>query len=56
MCRDGDREINLGSVQTKYLSSEVAGGFTGVILGLFSQGGSESFNEFTCFECKYPLH
>ena len=60
-CRDGDRETDLGSAQTRYLSSEVAGGFTGVMLGLFSQGastgsadgGGECFNEFVCFECGY---
>jgi len=55
MCRDGDRETALGRAQARYLSSEVAGGFTGVMLGLFSQSGpGEFFNEFTCFECVYP--
>ena len=49
---ENGKEINLGSAQTKYLSSEVAGGFTGVILGLYSQNGKE-FNEFTGFKCKY---
>jgi len=49
---DGEKEIHLGSGQTRYLSSEVAGGFTGVILGLYSQNGNE-FNEFTDFECTY---
>ena len=46
------REIHLGSAQTRYLSSEVAGGFTGVVLGLYSQYGKE-FNEFSGFLCKY---
>jgi alpha-N-arabinofuranosidase len=50
---EGGKEIHLGSGQTKYLSSEVAGGFTGVVLGLYSQNGNE-FNEFSEFECKYP--
>ena len=36
---DGEREILCGSAQTKYLSSEVAGGFTGVFIGLFAQHG-----------------
>jgi alpha-N-arabinofuranosidase len=49
---EGGKEISLGGAQTKYLSSEVAGGFTGVVLGLYSQNGKE-FNEFTGFECKY---
>lgn len=30
------RRIRLGSLDTKYLSSETAGGFTGVVLGLFT--------------------
>ena len=51
---DEDREINLGTAQTRYLSTEVAGTFTGVILGLYSQGGSSGlFNEFAEFECKF---
>jgi len=49
---DDQQEIKLGSAQTKYLSSEVAGGFTGVVLGLFSQGG-DGFNEFSCFDVGY---
>jgi alpha-N-arabinofuranosidase len=51
---DGEREVNLGSAQSKYLSSEVAGGFTGVILALYSQNGKE-FNEFTKLECTYKI-
>jgi len=49
---DEGKEIHAGSGQTKYLSSEVAGGFTGVVLGLYCQNGKE-FNEFTDFECRY---
>ena len=41
---DGIENV-MGSAQTKYLSSEVAGGFTGVVLGFYSQGGNK-FNEF----------
>jgi len=48
-----DTEISLGSAQTRYLSSEVAGGFTGTALGLYSQNGGDMFNEFSAFECRY---
>jgi alpha-N-arabinofuranosidase len=48
------KETVLGTGQTRYLSSEVAGGFTGVLLGLYSQGShSGLFNEFHDFECLY---
>ena len=44
----------LGSALTKYLSTEVAGNFTGVMLGLYAQGAaSESFATFTAFSCKW---
>lgn len=43
--------VLLGSAQTKYLSSEVAGGFTGVVLGLYAVGGNRG--EFTDFRCTY---
>lgn len=43
-------ETALGSAQAKYLTSEVSGGFTGVVLGLYAVGGSA---EFTDFECTY---
>ena len=43
---------SLGKAQNRYLSSEVAGGFTGVVVGLFSQKGKE-FNEFTDFNLTY---
>lgn len=36
--KDGEEKL-LGSAQTKYLSSEVAGGFTGVVMGLYAIGG-----------------
>lgn len=45
------REIPLASAQTKYLSSEVSGGFTGVVLGLCAVGGNRA--EFTNFSCDY---
>lgn len=49
-----DKEIQLGTAQTRYLSSEVAGGFTGVIIGLYaySENGSNEA-EFTNFKCEY---
>ncbi|WP_419872786.1 glycoside hydrolase family 43 protein [Candidatus Pristimantibacillus sp. PTI5] len=45
-------DILLGSAQTKYLSSEVAGGFTGVIIGLYAYG-DDSLAEFSNFKCEY---
>jgi len=47
-----DEEVYLGTAQTRYLSSEVAGGFTGVIIGLYSCG-KENRAEFTNFLCQY---
>lgn len=47
-------EISLGSAQSRYLSSEVAGGFTGVLIGLYVTGASpDSSAEFTRFSCEY---
>jgi alpha-N-arabinofuranosidase len=44
----------LGKAQTRYLSSEVACGFTGVVVGLYSQNGkSDNFNEFIGFNLSY---
>lgn len=46
------KDIPLGTAQTRYLSSEVAGGFTGVLIGLYaSKAGSVA--EFTNFTCTY---
>ncbi|NOU79061.1 family 43 glycosylhydrolase [Paenibacillus sp. LMG 31459] len=45
-------EIPLGTAQTRYLSSEVAGGFTGVLIGLYACGEDASA-EFTEFKCEY---
>lgn len=46
------KEVCLGKAQTKYLSTEVAGGFTGVIIGLYafceSQNNSAKFTDFKC--------
>lgn len=47
-------EIHLGTAQTRYLSSEVAGGFTGVVMGLYAYDPSNSnYAEFTNFKCEY---
>lgn len=43
---DGSTEKNLGFGMAKYLSSEVSGGFTGVILGLYSVNGKATFSDF----------
>lgn len=37
---DNDREIHLGGGRSKYLSSEVSEGFTGVMLGLYAIGNN----------------
>lgn len=49
--KDGEREYSLGSAFSKYLSSEVSGGFTGVVLGLYAIG--ENRAEFTEFTVKF---
>ncbi|MGG7144287.1 glycoside hydrolase family 43 protein [Clostridium nigeriense] len=52
--RSEDEEVYLGKAQTKYLSSEVAGGFTGVIIGLYAYGSSCcDYTEFINFKCEY---
>lgn len=43
-------DVQLGYGSTKYLSSEVAEGFTGVMTGLYAAHGTA---EFTGFECSY---
>lgn len=45
-------EVLLGTAQTRYLSSEVAGGFTGVVIGLYATGEG-STAEFSDFSCEY---
>lgn len=47
---DGENETTLGHADTRYLSSEVACGFTGVIIGLYAVGNECS--EFTEFSLK----
>ena len=48
---ENGNEINLGYGQSKYLSSEVAGGFTGVVLGLYTVGNNTA--EFSNFKVEY---
>lgn len=43
--------VSLGGGQTKYLSSEVSGGFTGAMIGLYAVGKNTA--EFTDFEVIY---
>ena len=43
----------LGTAQTKFLSTEIAGNFTGVMIGLYAQGKeSQEFAEFRKFLCQ----
>ncbi|KQN98926.1 glycoside hydrolase family 43 protein [Paenibacillus sp. Leaf72] len=46
------KDTLLGTAQTRYLSSEVAGGFTGVLIGLYAYG-EEAKAEFSNFKCEY---
>ena len=47
----GGVETCLGCGSAKYLSSEVAGGFTGVVIGIYAVGNVSA--EFTNFEISY---
>lgn len=44
------REVFLGKARSKYLSSEVAGGFTGTVLGLYAVNPQEDKSLYGCFE------
>ena len=45
---DGNREQYLGSGQSKYLSSEVSEGFTGVVIGLYAiEKNTAAFHQFS---------
>lgn len=46
--KDGEKTVYLASARTKYLSSEVSGGFTGVVLGLYAVEGKACFENFCC--------
>ncbi|MDE6727174.1 MAG: glycoside hydrolase family 43 protein [Oscillospiraceae bacterium] len=43
---NGNGETILGYGQAKYLSSEVSGGFTGVVLGMYAVNGTAEFTDF----------
>lgn len=47
---DGKNFRELGSMNTRYLSTETAGGFTGVILGMYAVSGSTSSKGYAEFE------
>lgn len=50
----GDEKIHLGTAQTKYVSTEIAGGFTGVFIGLYAYDADSNNNaEFTNFKIEY---
>ena len=49
--RADGKELPLGGGQTKFLSSEVCGGFTGVILGLYAVGNNRA--EFSKLKIEY---
>ena len=44
--RDADGEAELGRLDGRYLSTEVAGGFTGRVCGIYAVGGSAAFDWF----------
>lgn len=44
LCKSGKH--NLGKARTKYLSSEVAGGFTGVVMGLYTVDDNKEWASF----------
>ena len=47
------QSYTLGTAQTKFLSTEIAGNFTGVMIGLYAQGKeSQQFAEFRNFLCR----
>lgn len=50
---DGKRFRELGKINTRYVSTETAGGFTGIMLGMYAATGSEGskgYGEFEYFE------
>lgn len=44
--KDGENELYMGEAYTKYLSSEVSSGFTGVVVGLYAVEGKSTFRSF----------
>lgn len=49
---DGKEYLELGSMDTRYLSSETAGGFTGLVLGLYATGKENARGIFSNFVYK----
>ena len=43
-------EVFLGKAQAKYLSSEVAGGFTGVVMAMFAESQDTKEEDWAEFE------
>lgn len=52
-CVCGFEEIFLGKAQTKYLSSEVAGGFTGTVMAMYAVSGETNDEEWAEFKELY---
>jgi len=48
---DGTEQYYIGNALTKYVSTEVSGGFTGVLIALYAVGEGKA--EFTDFTCEY---
>lgn len=49
--KDGENEVYLGMGRTKYLTSEVSSGFTGVVMGMYAIGDCDA--HFSGFDCLY---
>lgn len=47
---DGNEYKNIGKMDVRYLSSETAGGFTGIYLGLFSASENKTSKAYTDFD------
>lgn len=52
----GGSKKELGTMETRYLSSEVAGGFTGVLIGLYAVNKDESKKEWASFREFHLIH
>jgi len=48
--KDGESFSTLSKMDFRYLSTEVIGGFTGVVLGLFTEGNNTGHADFDWFE------
>lgn len=51
--KQGEKEYELGKLETRYLSSEVACGFTGVMISLYTYGQGGAQATFTDFKIVY---